>query len=213
MEILQTPLFRGIQEAELAEMQQRAGMRRRTYTKNERLFSMGTVVSETGIVLHGSVNIETIDPWGGKSILSNVPTGQVFAETYAFCGEPLMVDVVAAEDCAILLLDMQLLLREGDAPWQQKLLQNLLGILVQKNLTLANRIFCTTPKGTRGRILTYLSGQAAKNGSMTFQIPFDRQQMADYLNLDRSALSKELGRMREEGLLTFRKNTFTLHQK
>ena len=77
---------------------------------------------------------------------------------------------------------------------------------------LSHRIFCTTPKNVRGRLLTYLSAQAVKNGSMEFTIPFTRQQMADYLNLDRSALSKELCRMRDEGLLTFYKNRFTLIQ-
>ena len=86
----------------------------------------------------------------------------------------------------------------------------MLSISIHKNLTLSNRIFCTSPKTIRERLLTYLSSQAERSGSSTFQIPFNRQQMADYLNLDRSALSKELGKMRDEGFLTFHKNQFTL---
>ena len=92
------------------------------------------------------------------------------------------------------------------------LLHNLLTVSMRKNLSLSQRIFCTTPKTVRGRLLTYFSAQAAKADSPEFEIPFNRQQMADYLNLDRSALSKELGRMRDEGLLEFEKNHFILKQ-
>ena len=87
--------------------------------------------------------------------------------------------------------------------WQKKLLKNILHVSMQKNLSLSSRIFCTAPKTIRGRLLTYLSAQSMKAGSSTFDIPFNRQQLADYLNLDRSALSKELGKMRDEGLLEF----------
>lgn len=71
-------------------------------------------------------------------------------------------------------------------------------------------MFCVTPKTVRGRLTTYLTGQAALEGRREFSIPFDRQQLADYLNLDRSALSRELGRMQEEGLLEYHKNRFKL---
>ena len=94
--------------------------------------------------------------------------------------------------------------------WQKKLLKNILHVSMQKNLALSSRIFFTAPKTIRGRLLTYLSAQSMKAGSSTFDIPFNRQQLADYLNLDRSALSKELGKMRDEGLLEFYKNTFKL---
>ena len=88
------------------------------------------------------------------------------------------------------------------------ILNNLLHISIQKNLTLSNRIFCTSPKTIRERLLIYLSNESRKAGSQEFVIPFDRQQLADYLNVDRSALSKELGKMRDEGLIEFRKNDF-----
>ena len=133
-------------------------------------------------------------------------------QTYAFCHEPMMVDAVAAEDCAVLFLDFNILMEESmvNRSWQKKLLKNILHVSMQKNLSLSSRIFCTAPKTIRGRLLTYLSAQSMKAGSSTFDIPFNRQQLADYLNLDRSALSKELGKMRDEGLLEFYKNTFKL---
>ena len=136
-----------------------------------------------------------------------------FAETYAFCGEALMVDAVAAEHCEILFLHTAALTDARIEPaLQDKLLRRLLAVSMRKNLSLSQRIFCTTPKTVRGRLLTYFSAQAARCGRMAFEVPFNRQQMADYLNLDRSALSKELCKMRDEGLLEFDKNRFVLKQ-
>jgi len=209
-----TPLFRGIGEEPLAEMFACGGARYKSYAKGDVLLRAGCVTREVGIVQSGSVNIENIDLWGNKSILSHVPAGQVFAETYAFCGEPMMVDVVAAEETEVLFLNMDVLIhtpRPG-SEWQATLVQNLLNISLHKNLALSERIFCTAPKTVRGRLLLYLSNQAAKAGSKSFRIPFDRQGLADYLNLDRSALSKELGKMRDEGILETTKNEFTLHE-
>ena len=149
-----------------------------------------------------------------KRLSAYAPAGQVFAETYAFCGEPMMVDVVAAEETEVLFLNMDVLIHtpHPDSEWQPVLMQNLLNISLHKNLALSERIFCTAPKTVRGRLLLYLSNQAAKAGSKSFRIPFDRQGLADHLNLDRSALSKELGKMRDEGILETTKNEFTLHE-
>ena len=163
------------------------------------------------VVLRGSVHIENLDLWGTKTILSSVPAGQVFAETYAFCGDAMLVDAVAAEDCEVLFVNAAAF-SGGSSAGQDKLLHNLLAVSMRKNLSLSQRIFCTTPKTVRGRLLTYFSAQTAACGRLEFDIPFNRQQLADYLNLDRSALSKELCRMRDEGLLQFEKNHFVLNQ-
>ena len=126
-----------------------------------------------------------------------------------------MVDVVTAESSEVLFLNIKKI--EGERKmlpsWYPKLLRNLLLMSSQKNLILTNRIFSISAKSVRGRLLTYLNTQAVKSGSTRFSIPFTRQQMADYLNLDRSALSKELCRMRDEGLLDFHKNQFVLFEK
>ena len=209
---IQTPLFRGIGDEAFEQMRQYGGTRQKQFAKGETIFRTGETVHELGIVLSGSVNIENIDLWGNKSILSHIPTGQVFAETYAYCAEPMMVDAVADEDTQVLFLDLDRLLRtpHPECGWQQVLNNNLLNISLHKNLALSERIFCTSPKTIRGRLLLYLSNQSAKAGSRTFTIPFNRQALADYLNLDRSALSKELGKMRDEHLLIVDKSTFTL---
>ena len=119
-----------------------------------------------------------------------------------------MVNVTAAEASTVLFFNLRNLdqTADGDDAWLSQLRSNMLRISMQKNLTLSNRIFCTT----RERVLVYLAAQSAKTGADTFTIPFDRQGLADYLNLDRSALSKELGKMQKEGILEFHKNKFTL---
>lgn len=206
------PVFQGLTEQELQQLEQIGAIRRQNFHKHETVFHEGDLVHEIGIVLEGSVLIENNDLWGNKSILSRVEKGQVFAESYAFHEVPLMVDAIADEDSLILFLDVQRLMEEqnAQATWYCKMLKNLLLISTKKNRNLSNRIFCTTAKTVRGRLAAFFSEQAAKAGNNTFDIPFNRQQMADYLNLDRSALSKELGKMREEGLLTFRKNHFSI---
>ena len=170
------------------------------------------MVNEFGIITSGSINIENIDLWGNRNILNHIPQGQVFAETYAICKMPMMVDAVAGEDCSVLFLNMDKLLDWSnlDKSWYPKFLHNMLLMSTNKNLGLSNRIFCTSSKNIRSRVMTYLSSEAVKSGSMDIVIPFNRQQMADYLNLERSALSKELGKMRDEGILEFRKNRFRL---
>ena len=185
MKKVQTPLFQGITENEWNEMQNCSCMRQQSFEKNELIFRMGESVREIGIVLTGSVNIENVDLWGNKSLLSNISAGQVFAETYAFCQEPLMVNAVAAEYTNLLFLNLETLMqpRYQDTLWTDKIMQNLLRISIYKNLILSNRIFCTTPKTIRGRLLIYLSSQASKAESTVFQIPFNRQELADYLNL------------------------------
>ncbi len=212
MERLNSPLFIHIDEQELVDMQ--FGFRRSSFTKGAIIFRSGQIVSELGIVVKGSVNIESLDLSGSKAILSNIGSSQIFAETYAFCHEPMMVDAIAGKDCEILFVNIQALLKENNSnrSWYAKLLKNLLNIAAHKNLTLSNRIFCTAPKTIRGRLLTYLANLSAKQKSQSLTLPFNRQQLADYLNLDRSALSKELGKMRNEGLISFHKNAITLLQ-
>ena len=212
--LTQTQLFRDIPVGELSGLLNCLRAVRRQYEKGAVLCSAGERTASIGLVLSGSVHIESDDVWGNKSILSSVGPGQVFAETYACLpDEPLMVSVTAAEDTAVLFLHAPHML----APCTQtcichaQLIRNLLFVSARKNLELSRRAFHTAPKTIRGRLLSYLSMQAIRTGSDSFSIPFDRQQLADYLGVDRSALSAELGRMRREGLLDFKKNRFRLH--
>ena len=214
MNLKNHPLFQDLSESDLDQLYHAACMRSQFFEKNQTVFHAGDRICEVGIVQTGNVHIEMIDLWGNKSILSSIAPGQIFAETYAICRKPLLVDVTAAAPCEILFLNLEFLSRSFSEPGscRDAIMQNLFAICVRKNLILSNRIFCTTPKTVRGRLLVYLSSESAKAGSTSFTIPFDRQGMADYLNLDRSALSKELGRMKKDGILDFKKNHFILYQ-
>lgn len=209
---INNPILAGLTKDEEKELLLLRCMRHRTFNKGDIILSSGDTISEIGVVERGSVLVESINAWGGRSILSVALPGQVFGESYAMLSVPLMVDVTAAEKCMVLLVDTRRLMSAEYAltSWQPRVLRNLVMIASSKNLSLSTRIFCTSSKKVRGRILAYLSGLSIENGSAEFDIPLDRQQMADFLNLDRSALSRELCRMRDEGLIEFRKNHFWL---
>lgn len=210
--IARTALFRGCSEADLAILARELPFRAARYQKDAVIFREGTVVSDLALVLSGSVRIEHNNFWGNKSILGIVGAGDVFAEAYACIpGEPMLVDAVADGDCEILFVRGSGLL--GASPVcesQSRVLQNLVAISARKNLQLSRRSLHTSPKTIRGRLMSYFSQQVSAQGSSTIRIPFDRQQLADYLNVDRSALSKELGKMKREGLLDYQKNLFVL---
>ncbi len=212
MKIIKTPILNDITDSEWEQMLELLCVRTDKYAKNTVIFRAGMTVCEIGIVNSGSVNIENIDPWGNKSILGNVSAGGVFAETYALCKEPMTVYAVAAENSEIVFLNIDRLLsaENSEYTWYLKLLKNILTVSSQKNLALSSRIFFTGSKTVRGRVSAYFSAIYTKTGRATFQIPFNRQQMADYLGVERSALSKELCKMRDDGLIDFYKNTFKI---
>ena len=210
-----TALFRGIQPEEIGRMLEHLGASERSYRRGEAVFLAGEAASQMGLVLSGSVNIELDDLWGNKQIFGHVTPGQVFGETYACVpGEPMLVSAVADEPAAVLFLDMQRLLAGCPSLWEShsRLIRNLVGIFAQKNLTLSQRMMHTSSKSIRGRLLSYLSMEAERQGGRRFEIPYNRQQLADYLSLDRSALSRELGNMKRDGLLDYRKNYFVLKE-
>ncbi len=209
-----TTLFRGMTEAERAECLTALRAREQSFKKGAILLHAGEPTDCMGLVLSGSVTIENNDLWGNCTILSHVGQGHLFAETYALVpNEVMLVDVRANEDCRILFLNVTCLRGGGNlSPWKVTLTRNLLGISAQKNLALSGRSFHTAPKSARGRILAYLNTVALQKQSNEFDIPFDRQQLADYLNLERTNMSKELTRMKEDGLIECRKSHFKLLQ-
>lgn len=210
----ESPLFRGIPSAETENLLSCLGAERRQYAKGQSILRAGDVVTSLGLVLSGSVLIENDDFWGNATVLDHVGPGQIFAETYACTpGEPLMVFVTAAEAAEILFLNMARVLQTCPHACAShgQLIRNLLALSAQKNLHLSRKIFHTAPRTIRGRLLSYLSDEAMRSDSRSFTIPFNRQQLADYLHVDRSALSHELGNMQREGLLRVRKNQFELN--
>ena len=206
-------IFRMMTDAEISEALDVLHGEKKRVPKGAVILHAGSTTDRMGVILDGSVTIETNDLWGNRTILSYVGAGEVFAETYAFLpGETMLGDVCTNESCRLLFLRIDGLCRMDAAryPWLHRFVFNLLTISAQKNLALTGRSFHTAPKSARGRLMAYLNTISLQKNSRTFDIPFDRQQLADYLNLERSAVSKELGKMRREGLLEFRKNHFEI---
>lgn len=208
-----TMLFRGMDEMEMEEALSALSATEKKYKKGSAIFHAGKITERMGLVLGGSVTIESNDMWGNRTILSYADKGQFFAETYALLAkEPMLVDVTANEDCRILFLRIGNLkcLMDAKNTWSLKLVTNLLTISVHKNLALSGRSFHTSPKTIRGRVMAYLNSVSLQKGCSEFDIPFDRQQLADYLNVERTALSKELGKMQRDGIIAVKRNYFKI---
>ena len=214
-QLQQSMLFRGMIELEITKALQVLEAHEKSFQKGETLLIAGTITERMGLVLEGSVTIESNDAWGNRTIISHVGQGQVVAETYALLeNEPMLVDVTASEDCRVLFLRSGRIqsLKNSLEPWTLKYITNLLTISMHKNLILSGRSFHTAPKTIRGRVMAYLNSVSLQKHSREFDIPFDRQQLADYLNLERSALSKELGKMQKDKLIFCKKNHFLIRQ-
>ncbi len=205
-------LFKDMHQNEIETALQKLEAHAQKYKKGRAVLHAGASTLEIGILLSGSITIESNDAWGNKTILSLVTAPGFFAETYALMpSEPLLVDVRANDDCKILFLRIDGLSKiKTSEDWATKFVKNLLAVSVQKNLLLARRALHTSPKTVRGRVMAYLNSVSLARQNRNFEIPFDRQQMADYLNVDRTALSKELSKMSAEGIIEFHKNRFKI---
>ena len=203
-------LFKGFDETEVNNLLGSLNAREKRFRKGAMIFHSGDVISTLCFVITGSVTIESNDMWGNRTILNLVNKGQFFAESYALLpNEPMLVDVCANEDCTIVFLDMKSLGGIDDNS-RARLLANLLMITTRKNLHLSSRSFHTAPRQVRGRIMAFLNTVSVQKNSREFDIPFDRQQLADYLNVERSVLSNELSKMQKDGLIRCRKNHFEI---
>ncbi len=215
MEIIlpETELFEGIDEAGRLALLDCLGAVTAEYRKGGQILGEGGVTEELGLVLSGMALISHADAWGTESVLGHAGPGSVFAEAYACApGEPLLIRVTAAEDTRVLFINAGRLLRPcaaACAPHSRALL-NLLGICARKSLQLSRKILHTGPKTIRGRLMSYFSDCAGQAGGASFTLPYKRQQLADYLGVDRSALCAELSKMRRDGLIEYEKNRVML---
>ena len=210
-----SPLFRGVDEADVLPLLNHLKVRKKAYQKGEFLFYSGDAVSYIGLVLEGSVHIIQEDYWGNRNILSQIPEGFFFGEAFACLPDsPATVDVVAAADTVIMQIYVGNVLHAGQVltPAQAHFMSNLLALMSAKNRLLTEKIRYLTQRSTHQKIMLYLSDLARKKGRATFTLPFNRQQMADFLSVDRSALSAELSKMKKEGLVDYHKDKFTLLQ-
>lgn len=206
-------LFDGISEEELDRLLVCLKARKQVYKKNEYILYEGDQTKTIGLVLSGSVLIVQEDVWGNRNVVSMLGAGQCFAEVFACVpGSVLNVSVEAKEDTEILFLDMGHVISicQDGCSFHSKLIQNLLIDMAKKNRNLSEKMTHMSKRSTKGKLLSYLSEQAIKNKSSKFVIPYNRQQLADYLGVDRSGLSVAFCKLRDEGKLTFHKNRIHL---
>lgn len=205
-------LFSGIEQKEIEAMLGCLGAETKSCEKDAFIYRTGERVESIGLVLSGRAHIVREDFWGNCNIVSVIEPGQTFAESYACTGTPLGVSVVASERAQVLFLRVYRVLTicSNACEFHARLMRNLLSVLALHNLKMNEKLAHVTQRTLREKLLSYLSFESARAGSPCFDIPFNRQQLADYLAADRSALSTELGKMRDEGVLCFDKNHFRL---
>ncbi len=211
-----TELFGSTSEEDIDSMLGCLGSHVRTYQSGEYVFHMGDMTSEIGLVLEGSVYIENVDIWGDARVMRTCSTGELFCEEQAAIpNEPLMVDVIAQEDSRIMFLNASKVLSTCPhaCPHHRHLSLKLTTMIARRSLGLSQQLFHTTPKSIRGKLLSYLSHESERAGSNEFDIPFNRQQLANYLGIDRSAMSNEISKMRDDGILETKRSHFKLNER
>ena len=207
------PLFWDIGREDLVRMLTCLGAKTETFDKKYTIFAEGSPAKYIGIVLSGKVQMEQTDYYGNRSILNVMGPGEVFAEAFACAETPtLPVAVVAAEACEVMYIDSCHILHtcENNCGFHRQLIFNLMRVLAKKTIQFHNRIDVTSKRTTRDKLIAYLMHCAKQAGSDTFEIPFDRQALADYLEVDRSGLSTEIGKLVREGVIVAERKRFTL---
>lgn len=207
-------LFFGVEEANIRSMLGCLQAKACTYPKGAYVLRRGQQLSQILVLVRGKLHIQQDDYWGNRSIINVVEVGELFGEAYASPNSgPLSSDVVALEESTVLAFDMVRILTVCSTAcrFHSMVVQNLCYALCEKNQLLVRKLGHLSQRSIREKLMSYLSHQAVKKGSGTFEIPFNRQQLADYLSVDRSALSNELSKMRREGLLTFERSRFSLN--
>lgn len=208
-----TQLFSGASDEDIEAMLGCLQAKLCTYEKGEYVLREGERVERLMMLVKGELHIQRDDYWGNRSIISMVGVGEMFGEAYAAPESgPLMNDVLAVEDSAVIFLDIGKLLTvcPNGCKFHAMAVKNLFFAISEKNRKLVRKLGYMSRRTTREKLIAYLSEEAKRQNSGSFSIPFNRQQLADFLSVDRSAMSNELCRLRDEGLIEFEKNRFRL---
>lgn len=211
-----TKLFAGIGDEEIASILNCLNASVKKYSKKEYVFRQGEYIRNLLLLAEGRLIIQKEDYWGNLGILNEIRSGEMFGEAYIPPDSgAILNDVVAAEDSTVLFFDIEKILSvcPSACPYHTRVVKSLFYTVSEKNKQLVQKLGYMSQHTTRGKLLSYLSDEARKHNSSSFTITFNRQQMADFLSVDRSAMSNELCKMRDEGILDFHKNEFTLFEE
>lgn len=208
-----TKLFAGIGNDDIISMLSCLGARPQTYKKGEYVLRQGEHLSDIIVLVEGNLHIQKDDYWGNRSILSRIDVGEMFGEAYiAPESSALLNDVVAVADSTVIFFDVKKIITACSSAcrFHTMVVQNMFFAISEKNRKLVQKLGHMSKRSTREKLISFLSEEAKRNNSSVFTISFNRQQLADYLSVDRSAMSNELCKMRDEGLLEFDRNSFKL---
>ena len=206
-------LFAGIEEERLLTMLSCLGATVHVYEKNQGILFEGDAAGRIGVVLTGAVQIVRVDYYGNRSILAELQPAGMFGESFACAGvERMPVDAVATEKSEVLFLDAKRILHmcSSACGFHNQMIFNMLKVVANKNLVLNQKIEITSHRTTREKLMAYLLIQAKQNKSSSFTIPYDRQALADYLGVDRSAMAVEISKLRKDGIIACEKSHFEL---
>lgn len=208
-----TKLFAGVGEEDITAMLSCLGARLCTYKKGEYVLRQGERLDDILLLAEGSLHIQRDDYWGNRSILGHIEVGEIFGEAYvAPESGTLLNDVIALTDCSVFFFDVKRIITTCSSAcrFHTMVVQNLFFAISERNRGLVQKLGYMSRRTTREKLIAYLSEEAKRQNSAYITIPFNRQQLADYLSVDRSAMSNELSKMRDDGLLEFEKNCFRL---
>lgn len=208
-----SPFFQGMTEEEILSVLHCVNATVLRKKKDEYIFRAGDSTEAMGLVLRGSVLSLQEDLWGHRNIMERIGAGDYFAEPFAATpGSVLNVSVVADEDTEIMLLNMGRLLKTcpNACAHHNRLVRNLVSVMARRVMNLNEKITHMAKRSTREKLLSYLSAESMRQGKLSFTIPYDRQQLADYLCVERAAMSVELSKLQKEGFLKTNRNQFEL---
>lgn len=211
--LLESELFSGMESDNISSFLECMGAIIRKYSKDEMIFHMGDYTKQIAIILTGSVLTVKEDIWGRRHILAMIKSGETLAESFAAAKESILtVNAIANSDCELLFLNIDKMLSVCSLACDahNRVIRNLISVLAEKNLMFNEKITHMSRRTTREKLLSYLSSEARIQKSLSFDIPFDRQQLADYLSVERAAMSVELSKLQRDGLLKTKNKHFEL---
>ena len=206
-------LFAGIEQNEILSLLHCVDAKVLNYKKGEFVLRQGDEMEDIALLLDGSLHIQSDDYWGNRSILGYVSGGEIFGEAYVLSHDSrILNDVVAVENSVVMFINAKRIISvcSSTCAFHTKVVQNMFLVISEKNKKLVQKLGHVCKRSIREKLNSYLSQEAKKQKSPNIIIPFNRQQLADFLSVDRSAMSNELCKMRDEGLIEFRKNYFRL---
>ena len=206
------PIFFDLNDKEITSILIFFNCFEKSFQKNEFIFEIDKKIDKIGIIILGEINIIKEDFWGNRNILNKFKSGEIFGEVFALSKSSSNIMVEASQNCKILFLDLKNFSINSEKNSEEiiKFLTNIFKISLKKNILFTEKLEHISKKSIREKIISYLSTEAQKNKTNSFLIKFDRQELADYLFVERSALSRELSSMKKEGLIDYKKNHFTL---